>query len=127
MTSITKLAEGGFNRVFLLPTEDKFEAIAKIPYHITVPKRYGYSATAENPAGVEYLIMEKAEGIRIEEKWLTMSKRERLKLASSFVEIERKFFDIPFGAIGSIYFTSDVPAHLRAPLYSEGHKEDDFA
>lgn len=148
---ISKLAEGGFNRVFLLTMENSYEAIAKIPYHIAVPKYYataseaatleflrlkgvpvpkvyGYSASVDNPAGVEYLIMEKAKGARIEEKWLSMTKKERCKLASSYVEIEKKLFDIPFSAIGSIYFTSDVPSHLQTPLYSEAHEgqlEDD--
>lgn len=34
-----KLAEGGFNRVFVLTMEDGFEVIAKTPYPLTVPKR----------------------------------------------------------------------------------------
>lgn len=120
--------------------DDGFQAIVKIPYKITGPKHYataseaatlyylrskgipvpsvyGYSATENNPAGVEYIVMEKAPGVGLETKWSSMSKRERHKLASTFVEIERKFFDIPFGATGSIYFKKDVPPELQAPLY----------
>ncbi|WEW56252.1 hypothetical protein PRK78_001691 [Emydomyces testavorans] len=145
VVNITKLAEGGFNRVFLLTLEDGFHAIAKIPYHIAVPQRYataseaatlellrvkgvpvpkvyGYSASADNPAGVEYIIMEKANGVRLDEKWFSLTKRERHKLASSFVGIEKRLFDIPFHAIGSIYFKSDVPSNLQVPLYSEAHE-----
>ncbi|KAK2731594.1 Phosphotransferase enzyme [Onygenales sp. PD_40] len=144
----TKLAEGGFNRVFLLDLEDGFQAIAKIPYPIAVPKHYataseaatlqflhsrgvpapkvyGYASTDENPAGTEYIIMEKARGVGLETRWLNMTKRERHKLASSFVDIERKFFDIPFNSTGSIYFKSDVPAHLQAPLYGMDKGEGD--
>lgn len=39
------------------------------------------------------------------------------QLALSFVEIEKKFFDLPFQSIGSIYFKKDVPPDLQAPLY----------
>ena len=35
----SKLAEGGFNRIFLLTMDDGFEVIAKIPFPLTVPKR----------------------------------------------------------------------------------------
>lgn len=140
-THLTKLAEGGFNRVFLLRMDDGFEAIVKIPYRITgpqhyataneaatlhylrskgipVPEVYGYSSSDSNPVGTEYIVMEKASGIGLESRWLSMSKRERHKLASSFVEIEKKLFDVPFGSIGSIYFKKDVPSELQAALYS---------
>lgn len=139
--SIVKFAEGGFNRVFLLTMDDGFEAVLKVPYQIAgpkhfataseaatlqylhsqgipVPKVYGYSSSESNPAGVEYLIMEKAQGVGLPTRWFNMTKRERHKLATSFVEIEKKFFDLPFGSIGSIYFKKDVPAQLQGALYT---------
>ncbi|PGH06237.1 hypothetical protein AJ80_08206 [Polytolypa hystricis UAMH7299] len=74
--------------------------------------------------GVEYIIMEKANGVRVEAKWFSMIKRERHTLASSFVEIEKKLFDLPFNSIRSIYFKHDLPPNLQAPLFSKGHKQD---
>jgi hypothetical protein len=62
--------------------------------------------------------MEKAPGVGLETKWPSMDKRDLHKLASSFVEIEKRFFDIPFGSIGSIYFKKDVPPELQAALHS---------
>lgn len=141
VASMVKFAEGGFNRVFLLTMDDGFEAVLKIPYHIAgpkhfataseaatlqylhskgvpVPKVYGYSPSESNSAGVEYLIMEKAQGVGLQTRWFDMTKRERHKLATSFVEIEKKFFDLPFGSIGSIYFKKDVPAELQGALYT---------
>ncbi|KAL2835767.1 kinase-like domain-containing protein [Aspergillus pseudodeflectus] len=140
-TRIAKLAEGGFNRVFLITMDDGFEVIAKIPYRlagprhyataseaatlhflhskgIPVPKLYGYSSSEDNPVGVEYIVMEKASGVCLQSRWHNPSKRELHKLASTFVEIEKKFFNIPFGSIGSIYFKKDVPQNLRADLYA---------
>jgi hypothetical protein len=52
--------------------------------------------------------MEKARGVGLQSRWHTLSKCELHKLASTFVEIEKKFFNIPFGSIGSIYFKKDV-------------------
>ncbi|KAE8350091.1 kinase-like domain-containing protein [Aspergillus coremiiformis] len=145
--SMVKLAEGGFNRVFLLTMQDGFEAIVKIPYHIAgpkhfataseaatlqyllskgvpVPRVYGYSGRS-NPAGVEYLIMEKAQGVGLQTRWESMSKRERHALATSFVEIEKKFFDIPFASIGSLYFKTDVPVELQGALYSQSEEDSE--
>jgi hypothetical protein len=121
--------------------DDGFEVIAKIPYRlagprhyataseaatlhflhskgIPVPKLYGYSSSEDNPVGVEYIVMEKASGVCLQSRWHNLSKRELHKLASTFVEIEKKFFNIPFGSIGSIYFKKDVPQNLRADLYA---------
>ncbi|KAL4779756.1 kinase-like domain-containing protein [Aspergillus varians] len=146
-TGIIKLAEGGFNRVFLLTMSDGFEAIMKMLYHhdgpkyyataseaatlqylhskgIPVPKLYGYSASASNEVGVEYIIMEKAPGTGLQSLWVDMSKRQRHKLASSFVEIEKKLFDLSLGCIGSIYFKKDIPSDLQATLYSTDSEKD---
>ncbi|KAB8257995.1 hypothetical protein BDV32DRAFT_126527 [Aspergillus pseudonomiae] len=66
--------------------DDGFEAIIKVPYQISgpkhyataseaatlqylhskgipVPRIYGYSSRDDNPAGVEYIVMEKAPGV----------------------------------------------------------------
>ncbi|KAE8151645.1 kinase-like domain-containing protein [Aspergillus avenaceus] len=145
-THIAKLAEGGFNRVFLITMDDGFEVVAKIPYRIGGPKKYataseaatmeylyskgipvpklfGYSHTENSPVGVEYILMEKAPGVGLDTKWFTMTKRERHRLASSFVEIERRYFDLPFRSIGSIYFKEDVPSHLQATMCTQTAEE----
>jgi aminoglycoside phosphotransferase (APT) family kinase protein len=145
--SISKLAEGGFNRVFTLGLEDGFELIAKIPYHIAVPRYYataseaatltflrlkdvpvpevyGYCADAENPVGTEYLFMEKAPGVCLKSKWLELSEKEISQLAQTFVQIELTLSKISFGATGSIYFKKDIASELQAPLYQEDHAGD---
>lgn len=105
---------------------------AKLPLSITsvpkasipVPRVYGYSSSEGDPVGAEYIVMEKAPGVGLETRWLSMSKRERHKLASSFVEIETKFIDIPFRSVGSIYFKRDVPSGFQAPLHATGAQKD---
>lgn len=98
--------------------DDGLEAIHEIPYHVPGPKHfataseaatlhylhsrgvpvpevYGYSSSENNPTGMEYLIMEKAQGVSMQTRWLQITKRERHKLATSFVDIDKKPFD-PF-------------------------------
>lgn len=148
VVSIEKLAEGCFNRVFILQLQDGFELIAKIPYHITlpdhfataseaatltflrskgipVPEVYNYSATADNPVGTEYILMQKAPGVGLGTKWLNLQDVEIKRLAHSFVEIEKKLFEIPFGATGSLYFKNDIPLENQAPLYIGEHGTED--
>ncbi|KAH7394510.1 kinase-like domain-containing protein [Pyrenochaeta sp. MPI-SDFR-AT-0127] len=148
VASISKLAEGGFNRVFVLRMQDGFEVIAKVPYHtirpdyfataseaatltflrlqgIPVPKVFDYSATARNPVGTEYIIMERAPGVCLAAKWLNLQDLEIRRLAHSFVELERKLFQIPFSATGSLYFKKDIPLELQAPLYREDHTTEE--
>lgn len=132
---MSKLSEGGFNRVLTLVLEDGFELIAKIPYHIAVPKYfataseaatltflrskgilvpkvYGYCANAENPVGTEYILMEKASGVCLKSKWRSMTKQQIGKLAYDFLQMDTKLFETEFGATGSLYF-KDVPIDLR--------------
>lgn len=138
---IKKLAEGGFNRVFLLTMDDGFEAIAKIPYHIAVPKHfttesevatldllqskgvpvprvYAWSSKSDNAVGTEYIIMEKAPGQPLEDRWFTLSQKERVRLVTSYVEVERKLFSLPIDAYGSLYYKENLPPHLQADIYA---------
>lgn len=129
IVGISKLGEGGFNRVFDLVSEDVFESIAKILYHsavpkyfataseaatltylrkkgIPVPRVYGYCANAENPVGAEYILMEKAQGTSLQDTWHTLKDKEIAKLVYSYVQMEQKLFKLPFSATGKLICTS---------------------
>lgn len=102
---------------------DRFEVIAKIPYRlaglrhyataseaatlhflhskgIPIPKLYGHSSSEDNPVGVEYIIIEKVRGVSLQSRWHTFSKQELHRLASTFIEIKKKLFNIPFRLSG---------------------------
>ncbi|KAI9673929.1 MAG: Phosphotransferase enzyme [Caeruleum heppii] len=138
---LEKLAEGGFSRVFLLTMNDGFEVIAKLPYSLTVPKHfttesevatldflssktvpvprvYAWSSEGDNPVGSEYIIMEKAPGQPLQSRWFSLTKKERVHLVTSFVEIERKIFSFALGSYGSLYYRGRLPSHLEADLYT---------
>lgn len=141
VSHMMKLAEGGFNRVFLLEMDDGLEVVVKIPYSILVPKElttksevatldflrlqgipvpkvYAWSSNAENEVGTEYIIMEKAPGKPLQDRWFSLTPKEQLRLVTSYVGVERKLFSIPFGSYGSIYYSTSLPQHLQAHLHS---------
>ena len=45
-------------------------------------------------------------------------------LRGLIVDIEKKLFNIPFGAVGSLYFKTDLPSHLQGPLYAAGTPDE---
>ncbi|KAH8425311.1 uncharacterized protein LDX57_003068 [Aspergillus melleus] len=147
---IKKLAEGGFNRVFVLTMSDGFEVIAKTPYPVTVPTKlatesevatldflrtrgipvpqvYAYSSQSNNAVGTEYIIMEKAPGQPLDRRWFDLTPKERVQLVTSYVDIERKLFSIPFGSYGSLYYTHSIHPHLQHDIYRTPHKDDSQA
>ena len=53
IVNLPKLAEGGFNRTFLITLRDDFQLVARIPHPATVPKHYavGSEAATMDPKG----------------------------------------------------------------------------
>ncbi|KAK2812216.1 hypothetical protein FQN50_001574 [Emmonsiellopsis sp. PD_5] len=148
VVNLQKLSEGGFNRVFLARLEDNSQVIIKIPFDhsvprtyatasevatlaflrskgIPVPKVYGWSSTANNPVGVEYIVMETASGIGLDTKWFEMTKKQQLTLATEVIDIEKKLFAIPFSSTGSVYFKKDLPPQMQTDLYLPGTVDPD--
>ncbi|KAL1851184.1 hypothetical protein Plec18170_006508 [Paecilomyces lecythidis] len=131
LISITKLAEGGFNRILQGTFDDGYQVLARIPYHTTVPRRLavaseaatldllsshdipvpkvlGYSPDRTNPVGTEYLLLEKLEGVPLSEQWFTMDNKTRVKIMRQIVDIEKRVMSIPLPASGSIYYRCDL-------------------
>ncbi|KAF2118671.1 kinase-like domain-containing protein [Lophiotrema nucula] len=131
ITSFTKLAEGGFNRVFNISMKDGSAILARLPYPSTLPGRFavasevatldfvrahgiptprvlGYSVD-DNAVGSEYILMEKLPGKPIGDGWFDLSEQERLKVLLEIVKLETKLFNIDLPVSGSIYYTRDLP------------------
>lgn len=141
-TRIIKLAEGGFNKIFLLTMDDESEVIARIPTSIAGPRYYttaseaatmqflrdilqipvprvlAYSATHDNPVGVEYIIMERLQGQSLGSRWLSLSTAELADVMSQLVEFEQKIFSFKFPAYGSLYNKHDISENLRRNISS---------
>ncbi|RMD39562.1 hypothetical protein DV735_g5566, partial [Chaetothyriales sp. CBS 134920] len=131
LTAITKLAEGGFNRMIQVSFSDGYAVLARIPYQKTspknlviaseaatlsllrshglpVPKVLGYSTTCHNPVGTEYVFLEKVEGRPLGGQWFSMNNKARFKIMSQIVDLETKYMAIPFAANGSLYHQRDL-------------------
>ncbi|OBT86550.1 hypothetical protein VE02_04354 [Pseudogymnoascus sp. 03VT05] len=109
-----KLAEGGFNRVFLLTMDDGFEVIAKIPYHLTVPKLF----TIESEVATLDFLQSKGIPVPGVYAWSSKSDNARVRLVTSYVKVERKLFSLPIDAYGSLYYKENLPLHLQADIYA---------
>lgn len=144
--SITKLGEGAANRAFVITFRDGFRLVARVPYPVTqpgklvvaseaatmtllsskgipVPRIYGYCATAENPAGTEYIFMEFSQGKELGTVWFQMSESDRLRFVKSLVDLETRMFSIPLPASGSLYFRRDLPSAAQKIAVNQGDPE----
>ena len=133
-----KLAEGGFNRIFLVTMNDGSQVIARIPYpstepkyfvvasevatldylrlhDIPVPKVFGYSATADNAAGTEYIFMEYVRGRDLGDLWFDLSEDACSTIIKNIVELEARLFRLQFPASGSLYYTTDLHSKTDTP------------
>ncbi|KAL5341350.1 kinase-like domain-containing protein [Aspergillus crustosus] len=105
LNSITKLAEGGYNRVLEARFGDGYSVLAEAAtlgllraHGIPVPGVLAYSADAANAAGSEYLILEKLEGEPLGGRWFTMDNKSRVKVMRQIVQLESRLMRIQFPA-----------------------------
>jgi Phosphotransferase enzyme family len=135
---LRKLAEGGFNRTFLITMRDQFQMVARIPYPVTIPKKlavasevatmallrssglpipevYGYSASTDNAAETEYIFMQFAQGTSLSDIWFDLGERDIISITHQVAELESKMMSIPFPAGGSLYYSNDLETVAGSP------------
>ncbi|EME42803.1 hypothetical protein DOTSEDRAFT_72312 [Dothistroma septosporum NZE10] len=129
---LVKLAEGSFNKAFLLTMDDGQEIVAKLPNpnagyeHFTtasevatmdyarnvlglpVPQVYAWSSSAENPVGAEYVLMAKCPGIELHKLWDTITDRQKAAIIHKLVSYEAMFASSTLPKYGSIYYARDL-------------------
>lgn len=126
-----KLAEGGFNRSFLITMHGGFEMVARISYPVTVPKFYAipsevatmrflrssglpvpevydYSPSSDNAAKTEYIFMEFMRGTKLGDVWLELEEPDIVSVLRQLAQLESRMMSIPFPAGGSLYYTNDL-------------------
>lgn len=142
MASITKLAEGGFNRVLQVTFDDGYVVLVRLPYKTTVPKHHvvaseaailallrahgvpvlkvlAYSLDQTNAVGTEYILLEKLKGTPLSDQWFSMDTKTRVKLMRQIVDLERRFMSIHFLASGSLYHRRDLDGSQHFILVSD--------
>ena len=131
INTFVKLAEGGFNRTFLVTMHDGLEMIARIPYPVTdpkfyaiasevatmrflrssglpVPEVYDYSPSSDNAAKTEYIFMEFVRGTKLSDVWMELGEPDIASVLRQLVQLESRVMSIPFTAGGSLYYTNDL-------------------
>ncbi|KAJ3737788.1 hypothetical protein DFJ43DRAFT_1128836 [Lentinula guzmanii] len=126
-----KLAEGGFNRIFLITLDTEFQLVARIPYPLLVPKTYAvasevatmdflrskglpilkvyaYSSTSNNEVKTEYILMEYVKGTNLSQIWSDLKEDEIISLMDQLAKVESTMMSISFPAGGSIYYARDL-------------------
>lgn len=117
VASITKLAEGGFNRVLQVTFNNGYAVLARLPYKITVPKHHivaseaatlaflraqgvpvpkvlAYSPDQTNAIETEYILLERIEGTPLSDQWFSIDTKTRVKIIRQIVDVERRFMSI---------------------------------
>ncbi|EPQ51183.1 hypothetical protein GLOTRDRAFT_141032 [Gloeophyllum trabeum ATCC 11539] len=151
VTRIVKLAEGAYNKVFLLTLDNSREIIARIktphagPAHLVtasevatmdfvrshlgvpVPAVLSWSSHSEQtPVKAEYIIMEKAPGIEVSTVWDKLSRRQQRELVINWLEIEKRLMAPISGGYGSLYYRADVEPSQYLSLYPNDEYQSDF-
>lgn len=147
-SSLTRFAEGGFNRVLQATFKDGYAILARIPFRtlapahyavsseaatlsllhqhgIPVPKVLRYSSGGTNAVGSEYLLLEKLEGTPLGKHWFTLDQKAQVKIMRQIVKLETQILNIEVPACGSLYFNKDLSAaEPRIPVSSPLSDQD---
>lgn len=63
---------------------------------VPVPRVYEWNASANNPVGSEYILMEEATGTQLEYLWDKMTPDSKLAVMKEVVSIETKLSSLSF-------------------------------
>ena len=131
---IEYLAEGGFNKVYILAT-DQLEGLGRKEYifrvglpvqpyykmesdvatteivrHFTdvpVPVIYAFDSSMDNPLGLEWMLMERAVGQPLFNKWYDMHDHARMQMVETVARWTQQLTAIHSDRIGAIYMKYD--------------------
>lgn len=139
LEAIERFAEGGFNRILQATFNDKREVLVRLPFRLDAPLRHSvaseaatlsflrdrgipvpsvlaYSASSDNPVGIEYIVLEKMQGQPLGDRWFSLENKAVAKIMKQIVDIERDYMALELPACGSLYFASDLTAEQSVPL-----------
>jgi hypothetical protein len=96
-----------------------------------VPKVLAWSSTAENPVGAEYILMEKVNGVQLDEIWERLAVEVKLKVVKKIATYQEAWTSTCFSQYGGLYYKQDLPSSTPGLEYidKEGRRivNDRFA
>lgn len=75
---------------------------------VPVPRVLSWFSDSANPVGAEYIIMEKAAGVPLFQRWADMAEIEKLELIKNLTKLEAQLSAIQFPAYGGLYLRADA-------------------
>ncbi|KAE8143675.1 kinase-like domain-containing protein [Aspergillus pseudotamarii] len=143
-TAIAKLAEGSFNKTFKLTMDNSMTVIARIPHPIAGPHQYttasevatmeyarsvlkvptpqvfAWNAHRNNPVGSEFIIMEEAPGVKLEDIWSDLDLEKKVAIMKDLVALEKKMLSVSSNRYGSLYYASEnIPGAVAAEVVGD--------
>lgn len=80
------------------------------------------SATHENPARAEYIIIEKVSGTELERVWPSMGIADRFAIVKSIASFQTAWTSLSFKKFGSLYYSNDLKEPVaHGPLYTNAN------
>ncbi|KAI1951768.1 hypothetical protein LOZ12_005208 [Ophidiomyces ophidiicola] len=131
---VVKCVEGLHNKALILTMDNGCEVFAKLPnpnagpahYNtasevatrqflrdvakIPVPRVLAWSSDPRNPAEAEYIIEEKAQGVRLGSLWPQWPRKSKVEVIKQIADMDQVLCSFEFRKHGSIYFKKDLPA-----------------
>ncbi|KAK0447228.1 kinase-like domain-containing protein [Armillaria borealis] len=141
-----RIAQGAYNKVFLLEFDNGREAIARIPcalvgnVHLSTasevatmeyvrdvighptPRVLAWSSTPEarSAVGSDFILMERINGVALEKRWFNTFDEDIGAMIREMLFLDLALHRRPFSQIGSLFFKEDVSPELQSrPLYLE--------
>ncbi|KAF1960926.1 hypothetical protein CC80DRAFT_590240 [Byssothecium circinans] len=130
---VLKLTEGLHNKAFLLSMDNGREVVAKLPnpcagpaqyttasevatrkmlredFGIPSPRVLSWSSDArKSPVQAEYILEEKAPGVRLGALWSTLPWKSKLRILDQVVEFDQSLTSVQFEKHGCIYFKDNL-------------------
>ncbi|PBK63880.1 hypothetical protein ARMSODRAFT_893717 [Armillaria solidipes] len=139
-----RIAQGAYNKIFLLEFDSGCEAIARIPcalvgnIHMSTasevatmeyvrdvighptPRVLAWSSTPEtrSAVGSDFILMERINGVALEKRWLNTFDEDIGAVIREILFLDLALHQRPFSQIGSLFFKEDVSPELQSrPLY----------
>ena len=81
---------------------------------IPVPRVLSWSSDGSNNVGAEYIIMEKATGVPLFQRWGSMNEVEKLLLIKNLTQLEAQLSAIRFPAYGGLYLRTGRSGPTRS-------------
>ncbi|KAG6043155.1 hypothetical protein E4U39_004883 [Claviceps sp. Clav50 group G5] len=142
--NIKEFPDGVYNRTLLLSMDNGKDVIAKILIpdagrpHFTIasevatmkfarevfctdiPEVYDWSSKAKDtPVGAEFILMEKLDGVQLQEVWPEMTLQDRLEVVKAVAAYQKSWASVSFEQFGSLYFAEDVIEEKRIPALEQ--------